>query len=76
MIYTRSQSFEYISGVTLGMPGNRFPGGIPGQNTYLHSIRDGQATDDLNPRGIYIGTRSGQIFYSRGIADNWELLID
>jgi len=49
---------------------------IPQLNTYLNSMREGMATNELNPRDIYIVTRSGQIFYSRIIPDNWVLLVD
>ncbi len=39
-------------------------------------MREGMATDSLDPCGIYVGTTSGQIFYSRNDGANWELLID
>ena len=45
-------------------------------NAYLHALRDGMATDDLDPCGVYIGTTTGQIFYSRDNGDSWELMID
>lgn len=50
--------------------------GLPQQNAYLHSMREGMATDSLNPWGIYIGTRYVQIFYSRDIGDYWGMLVD
>ncbi len=50
--------------------------GLPQQNAYLHVMREGMATDSLDPCGIYVGTTSGQIFYSRDDGDSWELLID
>ena len=50
--------------------------GLPQRNAYLHCMREGMATDALNPCGIYIGTTNGQIFYSRDEGDSWELLID
>ena len=34
------------------------------------------ATDTLDPCGVYIGTTTGQIFYSRDDGDSWELMID
>ena len=34
------------------------------------------ATDTLDPCGIYIGTSSGQIFYSRDDGESWELMIE
>ena len=34
------------------------------------------ATDALDPWGIYLGTTTGQIFYSRDDGDSWELMLD
>ena len=50
--------------------------GLPQRNAYLHSMREGMATDNLDPCGVYVGTTNGQIFYSRDEGYNWELLID
>ena len=50
--------------------------GLPQRNAYLHVMREGMATDTLDPCGIYVGTTSGQIFYSRDDGDSWELLIE
>ncbi|MFQ6028503.1 MAG: WD40/YVTN/BNR-like repeat-containing protein [Dehalococcoidia bacterium] len=50
--------------------------GLPQKNAYLHVLREGMATDSLDPCGIYVGTTSGQIFYSRDDGDTWNLLID
>ncbi len=50
--------------------------GLPQQNAYLHVMREGMATDSLDPCGIYIGTSSGQIFYSRDDGESWELMIE
>ena len=50
--------------------------GLPQQNAYLHVMREGMATDTLDPCGIYIGTSAGQVFYSRDDGDSWELMID
>ena len=50
--------------------------GLPQKNAYLHSMREGMATDSLEPCGVYVGTTNGQIFYSRDEGDSWELLID
>ena len=50
--------------------------GLPQKNAYLHAMREGMATDSLDPCGIYIGTTTGQVFYSRDDGDSWELLID
>jgi len=34
------------------------------------------ATDALDSCGIYLGTTTGQIFYSRDDGDSWELMLD
>ena len=59
-----------------GGDGEALTNGLPQKNAYLHSMREGMATDNLDPCGVYVGTTNGQIFYSRDEGDNWELLID
>ena len=50
--------------------------GLPQENAYLHVLREGMATDDLDPCVIYIGTAAGQLWYSRDGGDRWDLLMD
>ena len=50
--------------------------GLPQENAYLHVLREGMATDSLDDCGVYVGTTTGQLFYSRDNGDNWELLIE
>ena len=50
--------------------------GLPQKRTYLHVMREGMATDGLDPCGVYVGTSTGQLFYSRDDGDSWELLLD
>ena len=50
--------------------------GLPQKNAYLHTLREGMATDTMEPAGVYVGTTSGQIFYSRDGGDHWELMIE
>ena len=50
--------------------------GLPQQNAYLHAMRDGMATDTLDPCGVYVGTSTGQLFFSRDEGDSWDLLAD
>ncbi len=50
--------------------------GLPQNNAYLHVMREGMAIDGHDPCGIYVGTTSGHIFYSRDDGDNWELLVE
>ena len=50
--------------------------GLPQTNAYLHVLRENMSTDTLDPCGVYVGTTSGQIFYSRNEGDSWDLMID
>ena len=50
--------------------------GLPQENAYLHLMREGMATDALDPCGVYIGTTTGQLFHSRDCGDNWGILIE
>jgi len=50
--------------------------GLPQKRAYLHVMREGMATDSLDPCGVYVGTSTGQLFYSRDDGDSWELLLD
>jgi photosystem II stability/assembly factor-like uncharacterized protein len=50
--------------------------GLPQRHAYLHVMREGMATDSLDPCGIYVGTANGQVFYSRDDGDHWELLVE
>ena len=50
--------------------------GLPQENAYLHVLREGMATDSLDPLGIYVGTANGQVFYSRDGGDHWQLMVE
>ena len=50
--------------------------GLPQKHAYLHAMRDGMATDALDPCGVYVGTSTGQLFFSRNEGDSWQLLAD
>ena len=50
--------------------------GLPQTNAYLHVLRENMSTDTLDHCGVYVGTTSGQIFYSRNEGDSWDLMID
>ena len=50
--------------------------GLPQGNSYLHALREGMSTDALDPCGVYLGTTTGQLFYSRDSGGSWEMLID
>ena len=50
--------------------------GLPQENAYMHSMREGMTTDSLDPCGIYFGTTTGQIFHSNDNGDSWKLIFD
>ena len=39
-------------------------------------LREAMASDNLSPAGLYAGTDTGQLFYSRDDGDSWEVLCD
>ena len=47
------------------------PGTFPG---HFGVQREGIATDDLDPAGIYVGTTTGQLFVSPDAGRRWQLL--
>lgn len=50
--------------------------GFPKEPAYLNVLRHAMATDTCDSAGIYFGTSTGQLFYSRDAGDHWELLAD
>ncbi len=49
--------------------------GLPG-NAHLVVLRDAFGADTLDDAGLYAGTNTGQVFYSRDAGDTWGLLAD
>ncbi len=50
--------------------------GLPQKNAYLTILREALATDWNDPAGVYLGTKTGQIYYSRDEGESWETLTD
>jgi hypothetical protein len=50
--------------------------GLPQQDAYETTLRDGLDTDTLDPAGVYFGTRSGKVFGSRDEGETWTLIKD
>jgi photosystem II stability/assembly factor-like uncharacterized protein len=48
---------------------------LPPEHAYLHTMREGMATDDLDSCGVYVGTTSGEIFNSRDAGDSWQSMV-
>lgn len=49
--------------------------GLP-RDAYLVVLRQAISTDSYEQAGIYVGTSTGQLFYSKDGGDNWKLLAD
>ncbi len=50
--------------------------GLPQRNAMETVLRDGLATDTLDPAGIYFGTRSGKVFGSNNNGNSWKLILE
>ncbi len=53
----------------------RLTKGLP-EKAHLVVLREAMAADSFEDAGIYIGTNTGQLFYSRDSGDSWELMAD
>jgi hypothetical protein len=58
-----------------GQNWQRLTDGLP-KNAHVVVLREAMATDPMDQAGIYAGTNTGQLFYSRNEGDSWELLAD
>ncbi len=50
--------------------------GLPTRNAYLTVLREASSTDTCDPAGVYFGTETGQLFYSRDEGARWNVLAD
>src|SRR3989304_3697119 len=53
----------------------RMTKGLP-EKAHLVVLREAMATDSFEDAGIYVGTNTGQLFYSRDSGESWELMAD
>ena len=58
-----------------GASWTRLTQGLP-ERAHLVVLREAMAVDTMESAGIYVGTSTGQIFYSRDNGDSWNLLAD
>ena len=73
--YVTDAKFRVYRSRNAGEDWEPLTNGLPQRNAYLHVMRAGMATDSVEECGVYVGTTTGQIFYSRDDGDTWELLI-
>jgi serine/threonine protein kinase len=50
--------------------------GLPQKGAYETVLRDAMTADSSDPAGLYLGTRSGQIFGSKDEGRNWEKILE
>ncbi len=50
--------------------------GLPQRNAHLLVLREAMTSDELDPAGVYVGTSSGHVFYTRDAGETWETLAD
>ncbi len=50
--------------------------GLPQHNAYVLVFREAMASDDHDEAGVYFGTSSGTLFYSRNAGDSWQVLAE
>jgi photosystem II stability/assembly factor-like uncharacterized protein len=50
--------------------------GLPQENAFETVLRDGMSADDLQPAGIYFGTRNGKLFGSNNAGESWKTITD
>ena len=74
--YASGARFRVFRSRTGGQDWEPLTNGLPQKHAYLHVLREGMATDSLDPVGVYVGTVNGQIFYSRDEGDHWELMVE
>ena len=74
--YVTDAKFRVFRSRNGGQDWEPLTNGLPQENAYVHVLREGMATDSLDPCGIYVGTTNGQLFYSRDDGDTWKLMME
>jgi hypothetical protein len=50
--------------------------GLPQKHAHLTVFRDAMCADSLAPAGVYVGTETGTLFYSRDSGVRWQVLAE
>ncbi len=53
----------------------RLTNGLP-ERAHVDVLREAMGTDSFEDAGVYVGTNTGQLFYTRDSGDSWDLLAD
>lgn len=57
-----------------GKAWRRITSGLPGPDAYMGVLREGLATDEADPAGVYFGTNTGQLYGSRDDGESWKII--
>jgi hypothetical protein len=57
-----------------GATWRRLSRGLPQKGVYTQVLRHALTADSCDRAGVYVGTTSGEIYYSRNAGDSWQLL--
>ena len=58
-----------------GKSWERLTKGLPKKN-HTCILRDAMSVDPLDPAGIYFGTTTGQVYYSKDLGESWSKALD
>ncbi len=50
--------------------------GLPQSDAYVLVLREAMTSDDHDPAGVYFGTSTGTLFYTRDAGDSWHVLAE
>lgn len=53
---------------------DRLSRGLPQEGAYFTILREGLCTDQEDPAGVYVGTKTGQLYVSRDEGASWDTL--
>ncbi|MGQ0534699.1 MAG: WD40/YVTN/BNR-like repeat-containing protein [Methanobacteriota archaeon] len=54
----------------------RLAKGLPQEDAWLNVLREGVATDDHDPAGVYVGTTTGELYASRDEGERWATVAE
>lgn len=59
-----------------GKTWRRFSKGLAGPGAYMGVLREGLATDQEDPIGVYVGSNTGHLYASRNEGESWKAIAD
>ena len=50
--------------------------GLPQKNAHVTVLREAMSSDPLSPAGVYFGTSTGVVYYTRNAGEKWDILAE